>query len=103
MLTTSGAECLRVAKKDSFDSVLALNRARAVSYDANADESRYLADPQRADQYEKHARPGRHDRVVVSGTVAANHGSSGCVASGLSRSRGRGRLSGRTLRADEPR
>ena len=53
VLTTNGAEYLRVAKKDSFDSVLALNRARAVSYDANADESRYLVDPQRADQYEK--------------------------------------------------
>ncbi|MDQ7905214.1 hypothetical protein RB614_11835 [Phytohabitans sp. ZYX-F-186] len=52
-LTTNGAEYLRVAKKDSFDSVLALNRARAVSYDANADESRYLLDPQRAGQYEK--------------------------------------------------
>jgi hypothetical protein len=52
-LTTNGAEYLRVAKKDSFDSVLALNRARAVSYDANADESRYLVDPQRAAAYEK--------------------------------------------------
>lgn len=52
-LTTDGAEYLRVAKKDSFDSVLALNRARAVSYDANADESRYLVDPQRAAAYEK--------------------------------------------------
>jgi len=53
VLTTNGAEYLRVAKKDSFDSVLALNRARAVSYDANADESRYLVDPERADAYEK--------------------------------------------------
>ena len=53
VLTTDGAEYLRVAKKDSFDSVLALNRARAVSYDANADESRYLVDPARAAAYEK--------------------------------------------------
>jgi hypothetical protein len=53
VLISNGAEYLRVAKKDSFDSVLALDRARAVSYDANADESRYLVDPGRADQYEQ--------------------------------------------------
>jgi lipopolysaccharide export LptBFGC system permease protein LptF len=47
------AEHLRVAKKDAFDSVLALTQARAVSYDANADESRYLVDPGRADQYQQ--------------------------------------------------
>ncbi|WP_324788016.1 hypothetical protein [Streptomyces sp. H51] len=35
----------------SFDSVVALSRARAIAYDANADESRYLLDPQRRDQY----------------------------------------------------
>jgi hypothetical protein len=58
LLTVSGvrlfgseAEHLRVAKKDAFDSVLALSRMRAVSYDANADESRYLVDPARAGQY----------------------------------------------------
>ena len=53
VLTTNGAEYFRAAKKDAFDSILALDSARAVSYDANADESRYLVDPQRADQYEK--------------------------------------------------
>ncbi|WP_238014935.1 hypothetical protein KZZ52_33215 [Dactylosporangium sp. AC04546] len=52
-LTTSVAEHLRGAKKDAFDSILVLNRARAVSYDANADESRYLVDPDRAAQYEQ--------------------------------------------------
>jgi hypothetical protein len=58
LLTISGvrlfaaeAEHLRVAKKDAFDSVLALSQMRAVSYDANADESRYLVDPARAGQY----------------------------------------------------
>jgi hypothetical protein len=35
---------LRVARHDAFDSVVALIRARAISYDANADESRYLLD-----------------------------------------------------------
>lgn len=47
------AEHLRVAKKDAFDSVLALTRARAVSYDANADESRYLLDRDRAATYQQ--------------------------------------------------
>jgi hypothetical protein len=44
---------LRVAKQDAFDSILALTQARAVSYDANADESRYLVDPGRAAQYQQ--------------------------------------------------
>ncbi|WP_433294234.1 hypothetical protein ACQP2F_32575 [Actinoplanes sp. CA-030573] len=42
---------LRRAKQDAFDSIVALSHARAFSYDANADESRYLLDPQRADIY----------------------------------------------------
>jgi hypothetical protein len=33
---------MRVARHDSFDSVVALSRAKAIAYDANADESRYL-------------------------------------------------------------
>ena len=44
---------LKVAKQDAFDSILALTQARAVSYDANADESRYLIDPARAAQYQQ--------------------------------------------------
>ena len=44
---------LRVAKQDAFDSIQALSLARAVSYDANADESRYLVDPARAAQYQQ--------------------------------------------------
>jgi hypothetical protein len=50
-----GAESghLRVAKQDAFDSIQALTLARAVSYDANADESRYLVDPGRAAQYQQ--------------------------------------------------
>ena len=51
-LVSSESGHLRTAKKDAFDSVLALTRARAVSYDANADESRYLVDPGRAAQYQ---------------------------------------------------
>jgi hypothetical protein len=46
------ADHLGTAKQDAFDPIVALTQARAVSYDANADESRYLLDPGRADQYE---------------------------------------------------
>jgi hypothetical protein len=42
---------LKVAKQNAFDSIQALSLARAVSYDANADESRYLVDPGRAARY----------------------------------------------------
>jgi hypothetical protein len=53
VVLSSETEHLRGAKKDAFDSVLALSQARAISYDANADESRYLLDPDRADQYQQ--------------------------------------------------
>ena len=43
---------LKVAKQEAFDSILALTQARAVSYDANADETRYLVDPARAAAYQ---------------------------------------------------
>lgn len=43
---------LKVAKQDAFDSIFALSQARAASFDANADESRYLVDPGRAAQYQ---------------------------------------------------
>jgi hypothetical protein len=45
------AEHLRGARRDAFDSVVALSRARAIAYYANADESRYLLDPERREQY----------------------------------------------------
>ncbi len=44
---------LKVATQDAFHSIIALTQARAVSYDANADESRYLVDPVRAGQYQQ--------------------------------------------------
>ncbi|GAA2457136.1 hypothetical protein GCM10010191_91010 [Actinomadura vinacea] len=44
---------LRTAKSEGFDSLLALSRARAISTSANADETRYLVDPGRADTYEQ--------------------------------------------------
>ncbi|MEU8695764.1 hypothetical protein [Streptomyces sp. NPDC048665] len=50
-LLSASATHLRVARHDAFDSVVALSRARAIAYDANADESRYLLDPQRRERY----------------------------------------------------
>ncbi|WP_416873868.1 hypothetical protein [Kitasatospora sp. SC0581] len=44
---------LVTAKSNAYDSVIALSRARAVAYDMNADESRYLTDPSRAAAYEQ--------------------------------------------------
>jgi hypothetical protein len=44
---------LHVAKAEAFDSIIALSQARAISDDANADESRYLVDPARAGQYQQ--------------------------------------------------
>jgi hypothetical protein len=38
-------EDLRIATKDAFDSIYALSHARAIAYDGNGDESRYLLDP----------------------------------------------------------
>ena len=48
---SSASSQLYVAKSNAFDSIIALSQARSVSYDANADESRYLLDAQRTDQY----------------------------------------------------
>jgi hypothetical protein len=43
---------LYVAKVEAFNSIQALTQAEATSYDANADESRYLVDPPYAPQYQ---------------------------------------------------
>ena len=52
-LTSGQAQYLYVAKVEAFNSILPLDEARAVSYDANADESRYLVDPALAAQYQQ--------------------------------------------------
>ena len=52
-LLAAQAHHLFVAKSQAFDSILALSQARAISYDANADESRYLVDPGRALAYQQ--------------------------------------------------
>jgi hypothetical protein len=52
-LASGEAQNLYVAKVEAFNSILPLDQARAVSYDANADESRYLVDPALAAQYQQ--------------------------------------------------
>jgi hypothetical protein len=52
VLLSAESTQLRIAKPEAFDSIIALSQARAVGYDANADESRWLVDPGRADQYQ---------------------------------------------------
>ncbi|MER6126058.1 hypothetical protein ABT173_26225 [Streptomyces sp. NPDC001795] len=50
-MLSASSDHLRGARRDAFDSVVALSCARAIAYDANADGSRYLLDPERRDQY----------------------------------------------------
>jgi hypothetical protein len=73
VLLTQEAEDLRVAKKDAFDSVLVLNQARALSYDANADESRYLVDPRRATQYQQAFLAKSQQLVELPGAQLASY------------------------------
>lgn len=61
----SAASHLRVAKEDAFDSVLALTRARAIGWDANADESRYIVDPERQGLYQSDFYVKANDLVTV--------------------------------------
>ncbi|TDD59930.1 hypothetical protein E1298_46370 [Actinomadura rubrisoli] len=53
VMLSAQADHLRKAKEDGFDSILALSRTRAISNSANADETRFLLDPKRADSYEQ--------------------------------------------------
>ncbi|MFD7016993.1 hypothetical protein [Streptomyces sp. NPDC059928] len=52
-LLNGSADQLKMARHDSFDSVVALSRSKAIGYDANADESRFLLDAARRDALEK--------------------------------------------------
>ncbi len=49
----SASTNLKVAKEDAFDSIHSLRQARALSYMANADESRYLLDTENKDKHEQ--------------------------------------------------
>ncbi|MFO0660082.1 MAG: hypothetical protein U0165_09670 [Polyangiaceae bacterium] len=44
---------LKVAREDAFQSIQALSTVRAIAYDANGDESRYLLDRDRSATYER--------------------------------------------------
>jgi hypothetical protein len=76
------AQHLQVAKKEAFDSILALSQARAVSYDANADESRYLVDPARAAQYQQ-AFLTKSQRLVDLGPIDLPHQNPGLRPIGI--------------------
>ncbi|MFJ9776320.1 hypothetical protein ACIRVF_34655 [Kitasatospora sp. NPDC101157] len=66
---------LVTAKSNAYDSVIALSRARAVAYDMNADESRYLIDPGRAAVWEQ-AYLDRSQAVVhLDGATTGSYGS----------------------------
>ena len=61
----------KLAKQDAFDSINALTRARAVSYDANADESRWLLDHTAALQDSFFAKVSQVAAVPGMGAAAA--------------------------------
>lgn len=67
------ARHLVVAKSNAFDSIVALAQARAVSYDANADESRFLVDPDFAGQYEKSFSDKTQQLAGLAGTDLAHY------------------------------
>ncbi|WP_045305945.1 hypothetical protein [Saccharothrix sp. ST-888] len=71
---------LVVAKSNAYDSVIALSRARAVAYDMNADESRYLTDPSRAAAYEQSYRDKSQSMVRLGGSGSLTDYESGLAA-----------------------
>jgi tetratricopeptide (TPR) repeat protein len=50
---THAADSLKVMQEDAFPSLYSMRRARAVSYQANSDESRYLLDKARIAQHQE--------------------------------------------------
>ncbi|MFI8455327.1 hypothetical protein [Kitasatospora sp. NPDC085464] len=72
-LTSRADHQLVVAKSNSFDSVIALSRARAVAYDLNADESRYLSDPARSAAYEQSFLDKTQSFARVDGATLATY------------------------------
>ncbi|WP_280693268.1 hypothetical protein [Kitasatospora sp. GAS204B] len=52
-LVSGTKDRLHNAKANAYDSVIALSRAKAIAYDSNADESRWLSDPSRGDGYQQ--------------------------------------------------
>ncbi|MFD1045151.1 hypothetical protein ACFQ1S_05870 [Kibdelosporangium lantanae] len=66
------ARDLEVAKANAFDSIVALSQARAVGYDANADESRYLVDSGRTAWYERSFLDKTQSLVTILGAGIAD-------------------------------
>ncbi len=64
---------LVTAKSNAYDSVIALSRARAIAYDMNADESRYLIDPTRATVYEQVFLEQTQAIARIEGTTLAGY------------------------------
>jgi hypothetical protein len=60
----SATSNLKVAKEDAFDSIHSLRQARALSYMANADESRYLLDIANSDRHDR-AFKEKIDKIVT--------------------------------------
>ncbi|MDH6137978.1 hypothetical protein P3T37_007421 [Kitasatospora sp. MAA4] len=72
-LTSRAAQHLAVAKSNAYDSVIALSQARATAYDMNADESRYLIDPDRAAAYQQSFFDKTQSIVRLEGTDLAGY------------------------------
>jgi hypothetical protein len=74
---------LKVVKEDCFDSIHALWQARAIAYDANGEESRWLLDKQNAAAYQtafftkaaRVAQPPEHQRLTSVARAALATGS----------------------------
>ncbi len=64
---------LVTAKRNAYDSVITLSRARAVAYDMNADESRYLIDPSRAAAHEQSYFDKTQSVARVDGTTLSGY------------------------------
>ncbi|MGW2819244.1 hypothetical protein [Streptomyces sp. NPDC001415] len=72
-LLSGSADQLKIARHDSFDSVVALSRSRAIGYDANADESRFLLDATRRDALEKSFLDKSQQLYGLKGTTLATY------------------------------
>ncbi|MCX4748415.1 hypothetical protein OG455_23345 [Kitasatospora sp. NBC_01287] len=72
-LASDTRDRLHTATVDAYDSVLALSRAKAVAYDSNADESRWLSDPSRADSYQQAFLDKSRQVVKLDGSTLASY------------------------------
>ncbi|MFD7339599.1 hypothetical protein ACFV98_26840 [Streptomyces violascens] len=72
-LLSTSADQLKIARHDSFDSVVALSRSKAIGYDANADESRFLLDATRRDTLEKSFLDKSQQLYGLKDTTAATY------------------------------